>query len=526
MIWGAMLLAAAAAWVAHRERVKAAALAERNRALQDMNQRLETMKSRVESVLHYTMDPVVAQMVIHQQLRNEKRRITVLFADLEGFTTRSETQAPEVSVAELNRMYSSMEPILRQYRGHLDKYIGDGMMAEFGVPHLVQRHALLGTLAGLKMQEQMRSGAFPWRMRIGIANGPALVGLMGSEHRKNYTALGDTVNLASRLQAFAPAGGVCVDQNCHEAVARWFHTRRIRKGLAPFEADRLEEKLGALRELIRVTGSAEHCLEAAKICLSLGDPAGALEYQRKALQLDPKRGRSLEEGLHGVLTCEEKEHVDVRGKRERIAAFEVLGLKDPFDDHVRVPRAAVRLYEELAEGLPLPGETLLPLEALEGCLGHAKVTAALAAMLARAAGLDDQEQRDALWAGYLHDIGKRNVPEYLLGGERLAQLRPQDREILESHAAEGRRVVEELRLPVRAPVLDAVAKHHEPWTDAPLLGRIVQLAEEYEELTAWRPDHEPWEPWCAVGELGRQVSEGRFDPKLGAVFLRLLEAEL
>lgn len=521
-----LVAALAALWFAYRESLKGAALSEKNKALQDMNQRLEAMKSRVESVLHYTMDPVVAQMVIHQQLRNEKRRITVLFADLEGFTTRSETMAPEVSVAELNRMYSSMEPILRRYRGHLDKYIGDGMMAEFGVPHLVRRHALLGTIAGLKMQERMKEGDFPWRMRIGIANGPALVGLMGSDHRKNYTALGDTVNLASRLQAFAPPGGVCIDQNAHEAVSRWFNTRRIRKGLAPYEADRLEEKLGALKELIRVTGSVEHCLEAAKICLSLGDPSGALEFQRKALQLDPKRGRSIEEGLHGVLTCEEKEHVDVRGKRDRIAAFEVLGLRDPFDDHLRVPRAAVRVFEELSQGLPLPADVLLPVEALEGCLGHAKISAALCALLGRALGLDEKEQREALWAGYLHDIGKRNIPEYLLGGDRMAQLRPQDREIIQSHAGESRRVASELGLPVQAHVLEAVARHHENWSEAPLLSRMVQLCEEYEELTAWRPDHEPWEPWCAVGEIGRQITEGRFDPKVGAVFLRTLENEL
>lgn len=515
------------AWLLAAERRKVEELASRVKALQDMNLRLETMKGRVESVLHYTMDPLVAQQVIAGQLRNEKRRITVLFADLEGFTARSETMPPEVSVAELNRLFSAMEPVLRTYRGHLDKYIGDGMMAEFGVPHLVSRHALMGAIAGLKMQERMREGDFPWRMRIGIANGPALVGLMGSESRKNYTALGDTVNLASRLQAFSAAGGVCVDSHTHEAVSRWFHARRIRKGLSPYEADRLEEKLSALRELVRVTGSAEHCLEAAKICLALGDPGGALDYQRKALALDPQRAYALDDALgRSVLTCEELTHVDIKGKKDRIAAFELLGLRDPLDDHLRVPRAAVRLFEELSEGLPLPAEVLLPLEALEGAMGHAKVTAALSALLARAAGFDEPEQRDALWAGYCHDIGKRNVPESLIGSDRVSTLRPQDRQILDSHAPEGVRVIRDLALPVRPCVEEAVAAHHAPWAEAPVLARIVALAEEYEDLTGWRPEHEPWEPWCALAELGRGVSEGRLDPKLGAVFLRALESEL
>ncbi|MBI4422806.1 MAG: HD domain-containing protein, partial [Elusimicrobia bacterium] len=508
-----------------------------NRRLEEKNLALEGMKAKVEAVLHYTMDPVVAKLVINRQLRNEKREISVLFADLQNFTAQMETVAPEVSVRDLNRLFSSMEPILALHRGHLDKYIGDGLMSEFGVPYFSEQHALLSTLAGLKMQARMAQRDFPWRMRIGIATGPALVGLMGSENRKNYTAIGDTVNLASRLQGLCPTGGVCIDDRTHARIARWFHTRRIRTGLTNADAQRLEDNLAALDELLRLAPRVEHCLRAAEICGLLGEPERAVSYERRALELEPSSAERIQRSMGQVLLeGEEHAQVPIRGRRGRVAAFEVLGLRNPLDESGRVPLAAARLYEELSKLARLPVETLAPLEAVEGALGHAQVTAALSAALAEAMGLGDRERRDAFLAGCLHDIGKRNVPETLLA-KQAKDLTASDQEALRSHVAEAEAVLRDLAMPVSDTVLAAVRQHHERFDglgypeglkgeSVSLLARIVQLADEYETLTAWRPYHEPWDPGAALAEMERDIAEGKFDPKVGQAFIRMMRAAI
>lgn len=510
-----------------------------NRRLEEKNLSLEGMKAKVEAVLHYTMDPVVAKLVINRQLRNEKREISVLFADLENFTSHMETVPPEVSVRDLNRLFTSMEPILTVYKGHLDKYIGDGLMAEFGVPYFSEQQATLAVLAGLKMQDRMAQRDFPWKMRVGIASGPALVGLMGSDNRKNYTAIGDTVNLASRLQAKCPVGGVCVDERTHEHISRWFHTRRIRAGLSQTEAQRLEDNLAALDELLRLAPRVEHCLRAAEICALLGEPERAVAYERRALELEPDRAEAIHRSMgQVVLTGETHASVEIRGKRHRVSAFEVLGLKDPLDDAARIPRSAARTFEELAKVVRLPVEAIQPLEAAGGELGHGQITAALAAAMTEAMGLGDRDRRDAFLAGYVHDIGKRNVPDSLLAKQaRIDELAPVDRESLKSHVQEAESVLNDLGLPTNSTLLDAVRQHHERFDgagypdglkgeDISLLARIIQIADEYEALTAWRPYHEPWDPRSALAEIERDLREGKFDPKIGALFVRFMRAGL
>ena len=510
-----------------------------NQRLEEKNLALDAMKTKVEAVLHYTMDPVVARLVINRQLRNEKREVSVLFADLENFTEHMETVPPETCVRDLNRLFGSMEPILSLFKGHLDKYVGDGLMAEFGVPYFSEQRAVLAALAGLKMQARMAHRDFPWKMRIGISTGPVLVGLMGSENRKNYTAIGDSVNLASRLQSKCPVGGLCVDERTHQQIDRWFLTRRIRHGLTSSEAQRLEENLAALDELLRLTPRAEHCIRAAEICALLGEPERGVAYERRALELEPSQADAIHRSMGRVLVAgSEHAHVPIKGKRNGVAAFEVLGLKDPLDDHARIPRQISRVYEELSSRVPLPADTLLPLEAAEGSLGHGQVTAALAAAVADAMGLSEGEKRDAFLAGFVHDIGKRSVPDTLLANQaRMEELAPIDRESLRSHAAEAERVMRELALPVSDTLLAAVREHHERFDgagypkglkgqDISMLARIIQIADEYEALTAWRPYHEPWEPKAALSEIERDLREGKFDPKIGDVFVRLMKAGL
>lgn len=510
-------------------------LQKTNDRLEERNFTLEVTKAKVESVLYATMDPSVAKLIIDRRLRNEKRSITVLFADLADFTKTAEGRPPESVIEDLNRLFSEVEPILTQFRGHLDKYLGDGLMAEFGAPFSTQHHQLLAVMAGLRMQERLREKRFPGEIRIGIASGVSIVGLVGSEHRKNYTAIGDTVNLAARLEELCPVNGVLIDQATHERVSHWVNARRIRVGLSAEETKNLEARLEFLQDAIAVAPTSKLFEEAANLCSELGEMSRALEFHRKALELDPSQQEPQQRAIAAaLLTGEERGFVTVKGKKERVAVFEVLGLRDPLDDPKRIPFEIVDPYRRLCGSLWLPSPQVLSIEAVEGALGHAEVTAALSSAIAQAMGLGEKDIKNVLIAAYLHDIGKRNIPEYLLAREGVMRDLPKaDQDLVRSHVEEAEAVISDLGLPRSEAVLRAIREHHErpdgSGYPSRLEGdaicveaRIIQIADSYETLTGWRPYQEPITPHAALEEIRRESTEGGCDAKIAEVFFSIL----
>jgi adenylate cyclase len=150
------------------------------------------------------------------RLGGVNRTITVLFADIRGFTAYAENEKPERVVGLLNRYFSAMTEIVFQHGGTLDKYIGDELMAIFGAPTETPEDAVNAVNAAVKMQqrvatlnEELRSEGFGQiGVGIGLHTGEATVGYIGSEQRLEYTAIGDTVNVAARLQANAAPGQI------------------------------------------------------------------------------------------------------------------------------------------------------------------------------------------------------------------------------------------------------------------------------------------------------------------------------
>jgi adenylate cyclase len=154
---------------------------------------------------------VIEQLVRHpSELRLGGRRetLTIFFSDLAGFTTFSERMEPEELVRTLNRYLGDMTAIILARQGTLDKYIGDAIMAFWGAPVPLPDHARLACLAALGNQARLGeigpelapAGGSPLVARIGLNTGPAVVGNLGSETTFDYTVMGDTVNLASRLE--------------------------------------------------------------------------------------------------------------------------------------------------------------------------------------------------------------------------------------------------------------------------------------------------------------------------------------
>jgi hypothetical protein len=135
---------------------------ERTQSLETSKQAVEDLKKKVEEALYSTMDASVVKLIIEKRLRTEKRKISILFSDLKDFTQFSEERRPEVVITDLNRLLEEMEEVLLDYKAHIDKYLGDGIMVEFGAPTDYERHALMATIAGLKMQERLSAGKYPW----------------------------------------------------------------------------------------------------------------------------------------------------------------------------------------------------------------------------------------------------------------------------------------------------------------------------------------------------------------------------
>ncbi|MCZ8342192.1 MAG: adenylate/guanylate cyclase domain-containing protein [Leptospira sp.] len=154
---------------------------------------------------------VVDELLKHPDnlaLGGSKREITIFFSDVRGFTTISEQLGPEDLVKLLNEYLSAMTDIIIEYKGTIDKYMGDAIMAFWGAPVPLEDHAYYACVAALAQLEHLKVLQQKWAERnvpvidigCGLNSGPAVVGNMGSSHRMEYTCMGDTINLGSRLE--------------------------------------------------------------------------------------------------------------------------------------------------------------------------------------------------------------------------------------------------------------------------------------------------------------------------------------
>jgi len=190
-------------------------------------------RRQVTDVFGRFVSAEVRDMIVHMALEDpdliqpggRQVEISVLFADIRGFTTISENLAPSEVVEILNQYLDSMEEQVFRQGGTLDKYTGDGMMVLFGAPLERPAHAERAVRAALGMQRaaaevSRQRGDVQWNIAygIGITTGPAVVGHIGSKRRLDYTAIGDTVNLAARLEGKAPPGTILINRATYEAV--------------------------------------------------------------------------------------------------------------------------------------------------------------------------------------------------------------------------------------------------------------------------------------------------------------------
>jgi class 3 adenylate cyclase/tetratricopeptide (TPR) repeat protein len=158
----------------------------------------------------------------------ERRIVTVLFADLVGFTSLAEHLDPEQVKRLVDSCFEQLVDVVTEFGGRVDKILGDGMLVLFGAPVAHEDDPERAVRAALRMQQTLSAhvatsgltGSDDVRMRVGINTGEVLVGTLAGT---DYTAMGDVVNLASRLQAVAPVGGVLVGETTHGLTSHTFH---------------------------------------------------------------------------------------------------------------------------------------------------------------------------------------------------------------------------------------------------------------------------------------------------------------
>ncbi len=229
----------------------------------------------IKNVFKHYLSPDVIERVIENpallRLGGEKREVTSFFSDVAGFTTISEELTPEELVDLLNEYLSEMTEIILSSGGTLDKYEGDAIVAFWNAPLEQPDHALRACRSALRCQARLgelrprlkEKYGRAMAMRIGLNSGPAVVGNMGSSRRFDYTAMGDTINLAARLE------GACKQYGIHLLVGEETF-RRVQTDIAGREVD-----------VIRVVGKTK----PVAVYEILGEKAEMTEGARARLTL-------------------------------------------------------------------------------------------------------------------------------------------------------------------------------------------------------------------------------------------------
>jgi adenylate cyclase len=204
--------------------------------MRDEMQREQRIRNQLA---RYHAPAVVGRIVqsseaLSDQMMVEEREISVLFADICGFTALSEAMTPAQVSQLLNGVFEVLTATVFELEGTLDKFIGDAVMVFFGAPLEQPAHAELAVRAGLLMRDRVAAynAAHPdvgaVAIRVGINTGPAVVGDIGVPQRKDYTVIGDTVNVASRLESsVAQAGQVVIGPGTYAVVSELFECQPL-----------------------------------------------------------------------------------------------------------------------------------------------------------------------------------------------------------------------------------------------------------------------------------------------------------
>lgn len=222
----------------------AAIAIEQSRLNENIHKEKE-LRARLE---RYHSPSIINKILSSQKTENffniSEQEVSVMFADIVGFTSLAEKHEPQYIAALLNDFFAEMTEIIFKNEGTLDKFIGDALMAVFGAPYTQKDHAIRCVTAALQMKQQLanfnKSRKEKIEIRIGINSGKVVAGDIGSTQRIEYTVLGNTVNIASRLESsIAKPSQIIISSYTNNLTSNKFQT----KYLGDFELKGLEKKI-------------------------------------------------------------------------------------------------------------------------------------------------------------------------------------------------------------------------------------------------------------------------------------------
>ena len=211
------------------------------RYAKDLTQSYQRLRKEEElrgKLSRYVGQNLLDRLVISKDdvlFENERREVTILFADIRAFTTMSESMPVEDIVSMLNVFFSAMVDVIFKNNGILDKFIGDEIMAIFGPPFrentspcydAIQAAIEMQKVTEKMMESRKNLGKETFKIGIGINTGEVIMGNVGSRNRMDYTVIGDSVNTAARLQAVAKGGEIIIGAKTYEQVKDQFRIKK------------------------------------------------------------------------------------------------------------------------------------------------------------------------------------------------------------------------------------------------------------------------------------------------------------
>ncbi|MEB3885145.1 adenylate/guanylate cyclase domain-containing protein [Lyngbya sp. CCY1209] len=193
-------------------------------------------EERIKANLERYMSPQLARAVIDSKeenlLKNCKKNLVILFSDIRNFTSKCEELQPEKMVEYLNIYFESMVNVIFDHGGTVNKFVGDMIVCMFGAPASLEECEKRAIEAAIGMQARLKTIPNDWirenfRTGIGISSGEVVVGNIGSPHHVDYTAIGDQVNVASRLQSLAKGGQILAGRSIYDATRHHFNFREV-----------------------------------------------------------------------------------------------------------------------------------------------------------------------------------------------------------------------------------------------------------------------------------------------------------
>src|SRR5205823_175045 len=216
-------------------------MSDRESEIKKLNASISALEAQRATLGDAVVDPAIAALrqqllqlaigVQQESTEDERKIVTILFSDVSGFTALAEKKDPEEVRTLMNACFESLVPVVHKYGGTIDKFIGDEIMALFGAPTAHEDDPERALHAALEMMDAIeamnRKHGTEFGIHIGINSGPVIAGQIGAENRRDYSVMGDAVNLAARLEDASSTGEIFVGPSTYQQTAHAFDFEKI-----------------------------------------------------------------------------------------------------------------------------------------------------------------------------------------------------------------------------------------------------------------------------------------------------------